>query len=318
MKTFKITSALAIATIAFAITFTACKKDKDDPGDDLKVGNDNAKFQADMDQSLNDINEAFSKSSLSFKVASPADVQAPWEPPCGSSADTSLLDTDKQITFTFDGTTSCNNRVRSGVIVAKLINGNRWQDQGAVLKITFNNFSVNHLSTSLLFTYNGTKTITNVNGGLVRNLSSGSGSVVHKVRGNITLTFDNGTERNWWIARRNTYDFNGGNPRFTSAGDTLVADSDSLLAVMPATTGGTNRFGNTFLYRAPIDIVSLANCGWDEPVQGQRIHFYNNRRVTVTFGVNQLGNSAGGDCAYGFKIEWLRYNGQIGTAVIAY
>ncbi len=318
MKTSKITGLLAIATLALAISFTACKKDKDDPGTDLKVANDNAKVQSDMDQALNEVNDAFSKSSLSMKVASPDGVQAGWTGPCGASADTTLLTSDKQVTFVFDGTTSCNNRTRSGVIVAKLVNGNRWQDQGAILKITFDNFSVNYLSTSLSFTYNGSKTITNVNGGLVRNLGQGSGSVVHKVRGNITVTFDDGSERNWWVARRNTYDFNGGTPSFTSAGDTTIADSDSLVSIMKVAMGGINRFGNTFLLRAPFDIVSNAACGWDRPVNGQRIHYANNRKVTITFGVDQLGNSAGGGCAYGFKIEWLRYNGQVGSAVIAY
>lgn len=319
MKTSNITGLFAIATLALAVSFTACKKDKDDPGTDLKVANDNANFQSDMDQALNEVNDAFSKSSLSMRMASPNDVQQSWTGPCGASVDTSLLTSDKQVTFIFDGTTTCyTNRVRSGIIVAKLVNGNRWQDQGAVLKITFNNFSVNYLSTSLLFTYNGSKTITNVNGGLVRNLGQGSPSVVHKVRGNITITFDDGSERNWWIARRNTYDFNGGTPRFTSAGDTTVADSDSLLALMKVAMGGVNRYGNNFLLRAPIDIVSDAACGWDRPINGQRIHLSNGRRVTITFGVDQQGNSAGGGCAYGFKIEWLRYNGQVGSAVISY
>lgn len=318
MKTTKITSLLAIATIVLAISFTACKKDKDTPGDDLKVANDNAKVQGDMDQALNEINDAFSKSSLALRTDGVASAQS-WQGPCDAVVDTTLLDTDKQITFTFNGTSTCiANRVRSGVIVAKLIAGNRWKDVGAVLQIVFVDFKVSYLSSNIAFTYNGAKTITNVDGGLVRNLGQGTSTVVHKVRGNLSVTFDDGSERTWWVARRNTYDFNSGNIKFTSAGDSLMANPDSVLALIPIAVGGTNRFGNSFIYRAPVDIVSLAGCGWDKPVNGQRIYVYNNRTVTITFGVDAQGNASGGTCAYGFKVEWIRANGQIGTAVISY
>lgn len=319
MKTTKLASILALFAVALAVTFTACKKDKDDPSDDLRAANDNAKVEADMDMTFNDLNEAFSKSSLAQRVASPDDIQAGWTPPCGCSVDTSLLVSQKQITFNFDGTTVCfNSKIRGGQIVGKLLVGDHWSDEDAVLKFTFNNYTVTHVATSLTFTYNGTKTFTNVNGGLIRLLGPGQPTVTHKVRGNLSVTFDDGTERTWWVARYNTYDYNGGNHRATIAGDSLIANADSVLALIPYSVGGVTRFGTDFKYRAPLPIVATAGCGWDRPIDGQRILLYNNRTVTITLGVDAMGNPAGGSCAYGYKVEWVRYNGDLGTAVIAY
>lgn len=317
MKTTTITKFLAISATALVLTFTACKKDKDEPGEDLRVANDNAKVDTDIDMAFTDVNEAFSKSSIAQRVASPEDLQI-WTPPCGSSVDTTLLQSDKQITFTFDNTTVCTNRIRSGKIIAKLIVGNRWSDADAVLKITFQNYSVTYVATDIQFVYNGTKTITNLTGGLVRNLGAGTNVVEHKVRGNLSVTFEDGTQRNWWIARHNTYDYNAGNYRFITNGDTLLANPDTVLAQIPYSIGGTTRYGTEFLYRTTAPIVLLAGCGWDRPVDGQRIVIHNGRGVTVTLGVDALGNPAGGSCAYGYKIQWTRVNGQLGTAVIAY
>lgn len=312
MKTNKLTALLGLAVLTLALTFTACRKDKDEIGEDLKVGIDNAKVQADLDEGLNAANEAFSLTSLSMRTdgTNPA-LSLQSISICGASVDTSLLQSQKQVTITFDGSTVCNNRIRSGNIVAKLIVGNRWKDQNAVLRLTFNNFGVNFVTTDVAYTYNGTKTITNVSGGLVRNLSPSQTGVNHKVRGSVQVTFEDNTTRSWDIYRNNNYDYNGGNIRFTSVGDTLI---DSVLT----STKGVNRFGNAFTVQTPDAITSLQNCGWAKPVSGTRINKTDNRTVTVTFGVDQSGIAGGGGCAYGYKVEWIRFNGQTGSAVIAY
>lgn len=311
MKTKQIATLFATAAVAIAITFTACKKNEDGPGDDLKVGNDNAKVQADLDDAISIVDDAFSQTSMA-RLAAPQDgesVQAISI--CGGSIDTSQLQAQKLVTITFDNSTVCNNRIRGGTITAKLTSGNRWKDQNSVLLLTFSNYKVTFVTTNQMYTYNGTKTIKNLSGGLIRNLSNSQQMVDHKVRGNMTVTFDDGTQRNWWVARRNVYDFNGGDFRLTSGGDTII---DSVAVAM----GGVNRLGQDFINQAPTPIVVLQSCGWARPVDGIRIHKYGSRVVTVRFGVDQTGNPAGGSCAYGYKVEWVRLNGATGTAVIAY
>jgi hypothetical protein len=312
MKTKKIFLTLAAVTTAIALTFTACKKNTDGPGADLKIASDNAKFQSDVDEAGNLASESFSFTGLSMRVASPPDMADIQSIPsiCGASIDTSMLSSQKFITITFDGNTVCNQKIRSGNITAKLITGAKWKDVGAQLLVTFTNYRVENTTTGTEFTYNGAKTYTNLTGGLIRTLNT-TPSVSHKVRGNMVVTFDDGTQRTWWIARRNNYDYNGGNTR-------IIVDGDSTIANKVYTIGGINRLGNDFLLESPASLVLLQGCGWDRPVNGVRIHHYNNRLVTLTFGVDQQGSPAGGSCAYGYKIEWIRLNGQTGTAVIAY
>ena len=311
----KLSSTLKLCTavaLAFAVTFTACRKNDDGPGDDLRVGNDNAKIQADLDDAIGIVDDVFSQTSQAMRLAGPADNQSVQAiSVCGGTVDTSQLQNNKQITILFDGNTVCQNRIRSGIIVAKLVEGNRWKDTNAKLLLTFTNFKVEFVSTSQSFTYNGTKTITNTTGGLIRLLSPTQPTVTHKVRGNMSVTFDDNTTRTWWIARSNTYDLNGGDFRLTSSGDTTI--SNATVAI-----GGVNRLGQNFVNEAPTAIVALQSCGWARPVDGVRIHKYNNRTVTVTFGVNSQGNPGGGSCAYGYKVEWTRLNGQTGSAVISY
>jgi hypothetical protein len=312
MKTKKIFFTLAAVAAALAVTFTACRKNTDGPGDDLKLGSDNAKVQTDIDEGGNVVSEAFSYTSQAMRVASPqdlADVQAGLTI-CGATIDTSQLTAQKLITITFDGDTPCNGKIRSGIITGKLITGAKWRDVGAQLLVTFTNYKVENISTNLRFTYNGTKTYTNLTGGLIRTLNISS-PVNIKVRGNMVVTFDDGTQRTWWIARRNSFDYNGGNTR-------LVVDGDTTIANKTYTIGGVNRLGYDFLLEAPSSLVLLQFCGWDRPVNGVRRHTYNNREVTLTFGVNAQGSPAGGSCAYGYKIEWVRINGETGEAIIAY
>ncbi|UPT65470.1 MAG: hypothetical protein M0D57_13050 [Sphingobacteriales bacterium JAD_PAG50586_3] len=312
MKTKNIFLTLTTLVAAFAITFSACKKNTDGPGDDLKLGNDNAKVQSDIDEGGNAGSEAFSFTSLALRLSEPGganQVQAMIQI-CGASIDTSMLTSQKQITITFDGNTPCGGKIRGGTIRAKLVAGAKWSDIGAVLLVTFTNYKVEHIATATEFTYNGTKTYINLTGGLIRTLGQNP-QVTHKVRGSMQVTFDDGTQRTWWIARKNTYDANGGNTRLIVEGDTTISNN-------VCTVGGINRLGNNFLLQAPSALVLLEGCGWDRPVNGVRVHTYNNRTVSLTFGVDAQGSPAGGSCAYGYKIEWTRLNGDIGSAVIAY
>jgi hypothetical protein len=147
MKTKKIFFTLAALAAALAVTFTACRKNTDGPGDDLKLGSDNAKAQTDIDEGGNVVSEAFSFTSQSMRVASPqdlADIQAGLTI-CGATIDTSQLTAQKLITITFDGDTPCNGKIRSGVITGKLITGAKWRDVGAQLLVTFTNYKVENI-----------------------------------------------------------------------------------------------------------------------------------------------------------------------------
>jgi hypothetical protein len=194
--------------------------------------------------------------------------------------------------------------VRSGEIVIELINGDNWINEGAVLKLTFNDVKITYLGKSLV--YNGTCYITNVSGGL----PFISNTVVHSMRVNATVKFEDNTTLTWWAARKNSYMKN--DLSFHSESDTIVNGES-------CTMGGVNRYGSNFLVKAPEAIVSNATCGFDKPVTGTRVFVSDNRNTTITFGVKANGSSvSSGDCAYGYKIEWITWSGQSATLIISY
>jgi len=133
---------------------------------------------------------------------------------------------------------------------------------------------------------------------------------VYKIQVNGSVTFEDGTQRTYWIRRENT--FNKTSPyTFTIAGDTTVNSN-------PCTIGGTTRYGDNFLVQAPEAISSNLVCSYGEPTSGERILTYGTEAVTITYGVDDTGTPITSGCAYGFKINWTKLSGQQGTAVISY
>src|SRR6185437_3449450 len=111
-------------------------------------------------------------------------------------ADTVLIDTINRIVrIHYSDTANVNGRYRSGVITVKLTPGTQWKDTNAVITITFNNYSSTRKRDGKTITINGSKTITNLSGGLVSLLGSSNyayDSISHQIQtiGNgLAITF---------------------------------------------------------------------------------------------------------------------------------
>lgn len=194
---------------------------------------------------------------------------------------------------------------RTGEATIELAKGSSWLEAGAILKITFNGVAITYLDKTR--TYNGTCYITNTSGGIAYVFPD---TVVHTMRVNGTVKFEDNSTLTWWAARKNT--FYKSDISFSSEGDTLINGERYSM-------GGTTRFNRLFLVKAPEAIVSNISCGLNKPVSGTRIFTSDNRNTTITFGVNQNGSPvASGDCAYGYKIEWTMWSNQNATLIISY
>jgi len=102
----------------------------------------------------------------------------------------------------------CNNtHNRTGDVVIKKRYLENWGQAGATVLVTLNNFTITKLSTNKSLTLNGTKYFENVSGHYLWQLGLDSTvtSVVHKVWGTITATFDDNTTRVWNITRQRTF-----------------------------------------------------------------------------------------------------------------
>lgn len=200
-----------------------------------------------------------------------------------------------------------NGITRSGKITVELLNGANWGDAGAMIKQTFDTVKITY-SNGKTRTYNGVRYVTNLNGGYW--YSGTPDSVAHRIRFYGSVMYDNGATKNFWIARLNSY---------VKSTKTFYSDGDSTISGNKYSQGGVSRFGSDYLVQAPQTYKADSTCGFSKPYSGKRIYVADNRDVTITFGVDASGNQvAVGNCAFGYKIEWVRFNKLKGTAVIAY
>ena len=196
--------------------------------------------------------------------------------------------------------------IKQGKITVEIINGKKWTTAGAILKET-DSITITRGGKTRI--YIGTRYVTNVSGGSLHTLTPNP--FIYTMHAYHTVTFDNGTQRTYWIARRNT--FNKQTYTFTTTGDTTIYNN-------LCTNGGKTRFGNDFLVQSPQPIISNLSCGFANPTSGIRIHTStsNNQVVTITFGVDANGTQVTSGCALGYKINWLKLNGKQGIAIIQY
>lgn len=298
----KLTTLGAIALVAFGLTFTACKKkDSDETDDDTSAQTeqsaDESLMQNESETALNEADIAISGSTFG-KTGGIA----------GATIDDSTFIAQKKIVVTYNGNSADSRRNRTGEVVMQLISGNNWGEAGAVVKIDFNNLHITHIASGKSITINGNHIITNVSGGR----AFVNASVVHSIRGSMSVTFDNtSTTRSWQIARKRTIASSGGVYSVTVAGDTTLSGIPKIVV------WGTNRAGNTFYTQISQDVVWSSQCPTG-PSSGVKVHKGIAREITVTFGVDASGNPVTGTCPYGFKIGWTNLRNQAKTAVVSY
>lgn len=202
-------------------------------------------------------------------------------------------------------------------MVIQLTSGSKWRDQNAVITITFNNLMVKNIATNKSITTGGTKVVTNVNGGLVNMLTAGGSSLIHKITGNMNVTFEDGTSRTWAIYRqREIFISAAGVPTIKISGFGSVDGAENVVVA------GTNRFGNPFstVINQTVVITKSNDCfnGLWIPVSGIKTHKKIAREITVTFGVDQSGNQISSGCPFGYKIVWTNLRNDSKQVIVGY
>jgi hypothetical protein len=213
----------------------------------------------------------------------------------------------KKLNFSGD----CKNRTRSGEISFKL-EGNTWREKDAKLTINFVDYKITRKSDNKSIVINGTKTITNLTGGLAwRALSIDSvASVSHSITGKVTISFDNGTAREYEVTRKRTFDFNKISIASSNSSDNIIAK-------------GKNRFGNEFVTSISTISITIEKCtGKDYFVATSgalqhTLNTQNSRTVTVLYGVNSSGNIINSCEATGYSVTWSSAN-RSGTRYFNY
>ena len=304
MKTTKLFGYSAILLAIVTIAFSSCKKEKEDKVDTKSMQQlvqDENNMAATDDDVMNDVNTVLSgtggKSLLIL--------------PCNVSVDSSTIIGDTIIyDITFNGLNCSGTRLRVGNVKVKKNINTHWIDAGATVYVYFLNLKITRVSNNKSITLNGVKKFVNVSGGRISDLGTVAISIVHRIFGDLSATFDDSTTRTWYLARQRTFTGTLGNLVMTIDGLGSNNGYNSLVS------WGTNRNGELFYTQITQSIIRKGVCGWD-PCAGVKVHNIpgDNKKVTFTAGFdnnNQPVPVSGSVCPTKYRIDWEK-NGNSGT-----
>ncbi|MGQ0740621.1 MAG: hypothetical protein ACT4OJ_16350 [Bacteroidota bacterium] len=303
---------LSYAAVVCAAIFllTSCQKDStsaDYMTESSTHSDDQNRFSGEVDAAANDINTVL-EVSPGF-TGRGGDIQTI----CDATVAVDTLSNPRTITITFNGTNCLGNRTRTGVIVVSMAQGVRWKNAGAQLNVTFQNFKITRVSDNKSITINGTQTHTNVSGGLLINLAA-LNTITHTITSNnMSITFDNGSQRTWQVARQRLFTYNGGNVIIT------VTGTHSQGGLSGIAEWGTNRFGHAFTTAITQPLVMKFDCSF-RLGSGKVEHATSLFNALALFGLDASGNPTGcpGANPYYMKVSWTGPGGNTRTAILPY
>ena len=301
------------ATILFLVAiFTACKKEKGSSSSDntteaSQQSDDQARVSNVTESSANDADVALEISpSFSGRLAHTQTTV------CHAAVVFDSLSSPRTITITYDGADCWGSTTRTGVVVLSMAQGVHWKDVNASISLTFQNLKVTRVSDNKSITLNGTMTYTNVSGGLLINLAS-LGTVTHTITSsNMSVTFDDNTQRTWQVAKQRVFTYDNG-VVITTSGTHTDGNNTNI------TEWGINRLGHAFFSSTVQPLVIRQDCNF-RIVSGEVKHVTPNVTATVTFGLDATGNPTSCPVTghYYFKIVWTGSAGNSLTLIMPY
>lgn len=332
MKAKYISRIALAACVVTGISLASCKKDSTSStsgSSDTEVStasDDQSQVSSESDAMNDDANTAltgnasFSGNASNVSRAGSTEVNGTSAVVSGDSKlicdATVTYDTsggNKTITIVYDGSNCSGNRTRTGTVTISMPSNQHWKDAGATATVTAKDVKITRVRDGKSITINGVKTYTNVSGGTIVDLSS-EDSVVHTVTSpGITITFDNGSQRSWQIAKRRVFTYNNGIVMTTSG---TYTDGTSV----GIAEWGTNRYGNAFTSIISSPRIFRQDCDF-RLTAGIDVLINNAGSTVISYGLDSSGNPTGcpGTGTYYFKIVFTSTKtGKIYTAILPY
>lgn len=231
---------------------------------------------------------------------------------CDATIVVDTMSNPRTITITYNGTNCLGTRTRTGVIVVSMAQGVRWKNAGAQISVSFQNFKVTRISDNKSITINGTQTYTNVSGGLLINLPVLT-TITHRITSsNMSITFDDNSQRTWQVARQRVFNYNNGVV-------ITVTGTQTVNGISGVAEWGTNRFGNNFTTAITQPLVMKQDCLF-RLGSGKVEHTTNFFTANASFGLDASGNPTGcpGANPYYMKIVWTGPAGNTRSAILPY
>lgn len=323
---------LLFIAISASVLF-ACKKSSVDSNSstmsnaDLQTqSDDQARVSTESDAAFNDVNTVMTdQTSVTGSSEAPA---------LRSGVTTEGVDTVKKllvcdavvtidtsgnpriITITYNGNGCGFNRKRTGTVTISIPAGVYWRNAGAQVTVNFN-LTITRVTDNKSITLTGTHLYTNVTGGNLASLSvSNPGPIIHTVTSsNMAITFDNGAQRTWNVARSRAYSYNSGLVVTLSGTHT-----DSSSSTTNISEWGINRFGNSFTAAITQPLVVAQSCSW-QLISGQQTLKNAAGNTTITFGLDVNGAATGCPIqggTYYFKLVYTSNANKTYTLILPY
>lgn len=307
-------SALFLATLSVGLFFSSCKKTENPVTTDTVTeyqvqSDDQSRFSNETDAADNDVNAALENSGGSYAGERPLSPGLPAA--CDATINVDTVSVPRKITITYNGGGCIGNRTRTGVVIVTFSPDFKWGSAGAQYTVTYQDLKITRKSDTKSITINGTRTVTNVSGGRLRNLASRTTPIIHEIKSNgMTLTFDDGKQRSWQVAKRRTFTYDNG---------VVISVAGIGAAGSGVAEWGQNRYGNNFTSAILEPLVVKQICDF-RLVSGKIQHTGPVVTTTTTFGLDENGNPVtscpSGDFYY--KIVWTGPNGNSHTFIRSY
>ena len=310
---------LFLATVFFFVAiFTACNKEnnnsqQNDNSTEVAVqSDDQSRFSTEIDAVVNDADFSMENSTGFTSRTSQGQSLLP-DSVCDANVVVDVASDPKTITITYNGGNCWGTRTRTGKVIVAMAQGVKWSDPGTQVTLTFQDLKITRVSDNKSITINGTQTYTNVSGGLLINLLT-LGTITHSITSNnMSITFDDGTQRTWNVAKQRVYTFGGTNVSVTITGTHTEG------AVTNIAEWGTNRLGHAFTSSTVQPVVIRSDCNF-RVTSGEIKHVLPNVTADATFGLDSSGNptSCPGAGHYYFKIVFAGSGGNSITLIMPY
>ncbi len=303
---------LAAWIILAALSLVSCRKRADIADNSLQImmqADDQSRFSTETDDISNDANAALENMGGSYNGDVPMSPTLPMN--CDATVSVDTVSVPRRITITYNGAACNPYRTRTGTVVVIFAPNFRWGQAGAQYAVQYQNLRITRISDNKSIVINGEKMVKNISGGRLRNLATAGTPLVHEVRGNnMSITFDDGSQRTWQFARRRTFAYQNG----------IVL---SITGVAPQGGGisewGTNRFGSAFTSTITEPLVIRQSCNF-RLTSGQVRNDAQLANTTITMGLDASGNPVS-TCPTGvfyYKVVWTGPGGLSYTRIAPY
>lgn len=302
---------IGLMAMTFVFFIASCKKESANSNDysteTATQSDDQSRFSGEVDAVANDANVIIE--TTSGFTGRLYDLNSLI---CDATVAVDTVSNPRTITITYNGTNCLGNRTRTGVIVLSMAQGVRWSTAGAALNVTFQNYKVTRLSDNKSITINGTQTYTNVSGGLLVNLPV-LNTITHTITSSdMSVTFDNGSQRAWQVARQRVFTYNNGVV-------ITITGTHSENGINGIAEWGTNRFGRAFTTAITEPVVLKQDCSF-RAGSGMVVHTTPVFTASTTFGLdsNGVATSCPGSGNYYMKVSWTGPAGNTRTVLLPY